>query len=125
MSYIYKKYILEIYELENNQNNQYVKHIKHIKYIKGGSMEFKKFVNCLRIIEEYEMCKNWRMKDVMSYFGEYVSELQAKAIVIRVEVFIGVPANFTHLMIEFRNCLEHELDIDTPFSLGYRRAKDD
>lgn len=74
---------------------------------------------------DYRMCKNWSLKDVMKYFGEYVSEEVAMAVVMRVEKFTGVPAAFTRLMIEFRNSLEYDLKIDTPFTLKYRRAKDD
>lgn len=66
---------------------------------------------------------DWRMVDVMSYFGEYVSEEVAAAVMRRVESFTGKRARFNVKMREFRNCLEYELKIDARYSAGYRRVK--
>lgn len=76
-----------------------------------------------RDLKNYEMSVNWAMKDIMSYFGEYIRDERFAMIVVRmVERRIGRSSRYSHLMLEFREIL-NERGFNIPFSLGYRRVK--
>ena len=65
----------------------------------------------------------WTFEDVMSYFGEYISETQALGLMSYVETMPDV-GGFSDRMNEVRYLIRYRLGIkDVPVCLGYRRIK--